>query len=650
MKKSSMSRKEKRTLVRILVALGLFLIVFITDKVIEGGLGGVFSGPAAWVFPFCLYLFIYLIIGYDVLWKAIRNIAHGQVFDENFLMCVATLGAFALAIYRGVTGQEIEGFDEACAVLLFYQVGEWFQSYATGKSRKSIAGLMDIRPDYANIVRGDGSVETVDPSEVKVGDTILINPGEKVPLDGMIVKGASTLDTKALTGESLPREAEAGGEVISGCVNLTSQLEVRVTKEFYDSTVSKILELVENASEQKSRAENFITKFAKYYTPIVCGVALLLAVIPGLITMDWSTWVYRALSFLVVSCPCALVISIPLSFFAGIGAASRYGILVKGSNYLEKFNQANIFVFDKTGTLTKGNFAVAGITPEARADEILRLAAIAEHDSNHPIAKSIVARYGKETEGGYTLTNVAGAGIIAQKGAETICCGNEKLMAQNGIDYVKETGLGTVVYVAKDGKFVGSLLIADEIKPETKQVVGELNEMGCKTIMLTGDNEAIAQNVAQEVGLTGYKASLLPQNKVEEVEKLLAQKGSKDVLCFVGDGINDAPVLMRSDIGIAMGGVGSDAAIEASDIVLMKDDLKGISLAKRIAKKTMAIVFQNVVFSIAVKVAILILSAFGIANMWLAVFGDVGVAVLAILNAMRVNSKYEAKTASAKRK
>ena len=648
MKKSTMSRKEKRTLVRILVALGLFLIVFITDKVIAGGLGGVFTGPAAWVFPFCLYLVIYLIIGYDVLWKAIRNIAHGQVFDENFLMCVATLGAFALAIYRGVTGQEIEGFDEACAVLLFYQVGEWFQSYATGKSRKSIAGLMDIRPDYANIVRDDGSVETVDPSEVKVGDIILINPGEKIPLDGVIVKGASTLDTKALTGESLPREAEAGGEVISGCVNLTSQLEVRVTKEFYDSTVSKILELVENASEQKSRAENFITKFAKYYTPIVCGVALLLAVIPGFITMDWSTWVYRALSFLVVSCPCALVISIPLSFFAGIGAASRYGILVKGSNYLEKFNHANIFVFDKTGTLTKGNFAVAKIAPEAQTDEILRLAAIAEHDSNHPIAKSIVVRYGKETESGYTLTNVAGAGIIAQKGAETICCGNEKLMAQNGIDFVKETGLGTVVYVAKNGKFVGSLLIADEIKPETKQVVGELNAMGCKTIMLTGDNEAIAQNVAQEVGLTGYKASLLPQNKVEEVEKLLAQKGSKDVLCFVGDGVNDAPVLMRSDIGIAMGGVGSDAAIEASDIVLMKDDLKGISLAKRIAGKTMAIVFQNIVFSIAIKVAILILSAFGVANMWLAVFGDVGVAVLAILNAMRVNSRYEKSSPAAK--
>ena len=617
-----MNKRQKTMLIRILTAAALLVALHLA--------------PVTGWARFGLYMVPYLVIGYDILLKALKGIRNRQVFDENFLMAVATIGAIALALYEG-SGD----YTEAIAVMLFYQVGEWFQSYATGKSRKSIAGLMDIRPDYANIVRDGGSVETVDPSEVKVGDIILINPGEKIPLDGVIVKGASTLDTKALTGESLPREAEAGGEVISGCVNLTSQLEVRVTKEFYDSTVSKILELVENASEQKSRAENFITKFAKYYTPIVCGVALLLAVIPGFITMDWSTWVYRALSFLVVSCPCALVISIPLSFFAGIGAASRYGILVKGSNYLEKFNHANIFVFDKTGTLTKGNFAVAKIAPEAQADEILRLAAIAEHDSNHPIAKSIVARYGKETEVGYTLTNVAGAGIIAQKGAETICCGNEKLMAQNGIDFVKETGLGTVVYVAKNGKFVGSLLIADEIKPETKQVVGELNAMGCKTIMLTGDNEAIAQNVAQEVGLTGYKASLLPQNKVEEVEKLLAQKGSKDVLCFVGDGVNDAPVLMRSDIGIAMGGVGSDAAIEASDIVLMKDDLKGISLAKRIAGKTMAIVFQNIVFSIAIKVAILILSAFGVANMWLAVFGDVGVAVLAILNAMRVNSRYE---------
>ena len=639
MKGLSLSRKDRKKLIRIAIALALFLAIFITDKIIV--LGNAFEGPAAWILPFCLYLAVYLIIGYDVLWRAIRNIARGQVFDENFLMCVATLGAFALAIYRGVTGQEIEGFDEACAVLLFYQVGEWFQSYATGRSRKSISALMDIRPDYANIVRADGTTEKVDPSEVKIGDTVLINPGEKVPLDGVVVRGQSTLDTKALTGESLPRDVETGGEVISGCVNLTSQLEVKVNKEFYDSTVSKILELVENASSQKSRAENFITKFAKYYTPIVCTVALLLAIIPGAITADWSTWVYRALSFLVVSCPCALVISIPLSFFAGIGAASRYGILIKGSNYLEKFNKANTFVFDKTGTLTKGNFAVAGIVPEERAEEILQLAAIAERNSNHPIARSIVARYGKDAEGSYTLTNVAGEGIIAQKGSDRIYCGNEKLMTANGIEYSVPDGVGTVVYVAKNGQYVGSILIADEIKSETRQVIGKLNGMGCKTIMLTGDNQKIAASVAAETGVTGYKASLLPQNKVEEVEKLLAEKNKGDVVCFVGDGINDAPVLMRSDVGIAMGGVGSDAAIEASDIVLMKDDLKGISLAKRIAKKTMAIVMQNIVFSIAVKVAILVLSAFGITNMWVAVFGDVGVAVLAILNAMRVNSRYE---------
>ena len=633
-----MSKKEKKNLIRILVSLGLFLILFITDILLEGGL---YSVVDSWLLPFFLYLFVYLIIGYDVLWRAVRNIFNGQIFDENFLMCVATVGAFALAVYRGINGQETEGFDEACAVLIFYQVGEWFQSYATGRSRKSISALMDIRPDYANIVRADGTTEKVDPSEVNIGDTVLINPGEKVPLDGVVVRGQSTLDTKALTGESLPRDVETGGEVISGCVNLTSQLEVKVNKEFYDSTVSKILELVENASSQKSRAENFITKFAKYYTPIVCTVALLLAIIPGAITADWSTWVYRALSFLVVSCPCALVISIPLSFFAGIGAASRYGILIKGSNYLEKFNKANTFVFDKTGTLTKGNFAVAGIVPEERAEEILQLAAIAERNSNHPIARSIVARYGKDTEGGYTLTNVAGEGIIAQKGSDRIYCGNEKLMTANGIEYSVPDGVGTVVYVAKNGQYVGSILIADEIKSETRQVIGKLNGMGCKTIMLTGDNQKIAANVAAETGVTGYKASLLPQNKVEEVEKLLAEKNKGDVVCFVGDGINDAPVLMRSDVGIAMGGVGSDAAIEASDIVLMKDDLKGISLAKRIAKKTMAIVMQNIVFSIAVKVAILVLSAFGITNMWVAVFGDVGVAVLAILNAMRVNSRYE---------
>ncbi len=633
MKKFAMSRREKKNLIRILVALGLFAVIFSVDKFIA--LDSVFNSVYGWLFPLALYISVYLIIGYDVLWKAIRNIAHGQIFDENFLMCIATLGAYALGIYRGVSGMEIEGFDEACAVLLFYQVGEWFQSYATGRSRKSISALMDIRPDYANVKRED-NVEQVDPSEVKIGDIIVVNPGEKVPLDGVIVNGATTLDTKALTGESLPRDVAEGGEVISGCVNLTSQIEVRVTKEFYDSTVSKILDLVENASSQKSKAENFITKFAKYYTPSVVIVAVLLAVIPGAITSDWSTWVYRALSFLVVSCPCALVISIPLSFFSGIGAASRYGILVKGSNYLEKFNKANTFVFDKTGTLTKGNFAVTKITPESDRDEILRLAAIAEHDSNHPIARSIVAAYGKEAERGYTLTNVAGAGIVATRSDDVICCGNEKLMAQNGVRFVKEDGLGTVVYVARNGKFIGSLLIADEIKEESKQVIGELNAMGCRTIMLTGDNEAIAKSVATEIGLTGYKASLLPQNKVEEVDSLLKTKGQKDVLCFVGDGINDAPVLMRSDIGIAMGGVGSDAAIEASDIVLMKDDLRGISLAKRIAKKTMAIVLENIWFSLIVKLAILILSAFGIANMWIAVFGDVGVAVLAILNAMRV--------------
>lgn len=638
MKGYSLSKKEKKTLGRIIAALALFIVLFAVDKTVV--LGSVFRGPAAWVFPFCLYLAVYLLIGYDVLWRAVRNIAHGQVFDENFLMCLATLGAFALAIYRGATGQEIEGFDEACAVLLFYQVGEFFQSCATGKSRKSISALMDIRPDYANLVREDGTAEKVDPEEVKIGDTVLINPGEKIPLDGVVVKGESALDTKALTGESLPRDAAAGDEVISGCVNITSQLEIKVTKGFYDSTVSKILELVENASEQKSKAENFITKFAKYYTPVVVIVAALLAVVPGLITSDWSTWIYRALSFLVVSCPCALVISIPLSFFAGIGAASRYGILIKGSNYLEKFNAANTFVFDKTGTLTKGNFAVSKISPEENAEEILRLAAIAERNSNHPIARSVAARYGKAAEGGYTLTNIAGKGISASKESETILCGNEKLMRENEIDYVAESGLGTVVYVAKNGRFVGSLLISDEIKPEAKDVVENLNGMGCKTVMLTGDNEAIAADVAAKIGLTGYKASLLPQNKVTEVESMLKEKKQKDVLCFVGDGINDAPVLMRSDIGIAMGGVGSDAAIEASDIVLMKDDLKGISLAKRIAKKTMSIVFQNIVFSIAVKVAILILSAFGITNMWVAVFGDVGVAVLAILNAMRVNSNY----------
>lgn len=640
MEKRILSKKQRRELIRIIVCLAAFLAIFIADKVTK--LDKVISG-AGWVLPFVLYLIVYLAIGYDVLWRAVRNIAHGQVFDENFLMCIATIGAFALAIYRGVSGMQAEGFDEACAVLLFYQVGEFFQDYAAGRSRKSISALMDIRPDYANLLT-DGGVETVDPSQVKVGDVIRVNPGEKVPLDGVVIKGASALDTKALTGESLPREVAEGDPVISGSVNTSTQLDIRVEKEFYDSTVSKILELVENASAQKSKAENFITKFAKYYTPTVVIVALLLAVIPGAVTGDWSTWVYRALSFLVVSCPCALVISIPLSFFAGIGAASRYGILIKGSNYLEKFNKADAFVFDKTGTLTKGNFVVAEVAPEENRDKVLRLAAVAEHDSAHPIAKSIRESFAGETEGGYTLTNVAGEGIVASNDGSVICCGNEKLMKSRGISYVPHKGVGTVVYVSENGRFEGSILIHDQIKEEAPEVMRGLAEMGCKTVMLTGDNEAVASAVAEELGVTQYKAGLLPQNKVEEVEKLLAQKQKSGALCFVGDGINDAPVLMRSDIGIAMGGVGSDAAIEAADIVLMHDDLNSLPLAKRIARKTMAVVRENIVFSIAVKLIILVLSALGIANMWAAVFGDVGVAVIAILNAMRVNGRYKEKT------
>lgn len=628
----SLSRRERKNLIRIVVALAAFAAIFIADKAV--GLADVFGGRYGWLFPFALYLAVYLLIGYDVLWRAVRNIAHGQVFDENFLMCIATLGAFALAIYRGAAGMEIEGFDEACAVLLFYQVGEWFQSYATGKSRKSISALMDIRPDYANVLRGE-EAETVDPSEVAVGEIILVNPGEKIPLDGVVTEGASSLDTKALTGESLPRDVAEGTEVVSGSVNLTSQIKIRVEKEFYDSTVSKILDLVENASEQKSRAENFITRFAKYYTPAVVVTALLLAVIPGAVTGDWSTWIYRALSFLVVSCPCALVISVPLSFFAGIGAASKCGILVKGSNYLEKFDKAKTFVFDKTGTLTKGNFAVAAAVPEENGDEILRLAAIAERDSDHPIARSIAEKYGKKTEGGYTLTNVAGEGVVAEKGSDTILCGNEKLMERYGIACAESEATGTVVHVAHCGAYKGYLVIEDEVKPEAAGVIAELNAMGCRTVMLTGDNERVAAAVAKKTGVTEHRSSLLPQNKVGEVERLLSEKKRSEALCFVGDGINDAPVLMRSDIGIAMGGVGSDAAIEASDVVLMQDDLRGIPTAKRIARKTMAIVLQNIVFALAVKAVILVLSAFGITNMWAAVFGDVGVAVLAILNAMR---------------
>lgn len=632
-----MSKRDKKKLIRIIASLILFFAIFITDKIVK--LDTVFNGNLNWLFPFALYLIVYITIGYDVIYKAFANIFHGEFLDENFLMVVATFGAFGLAIYRGVNHLDIEGFDEACAVLLFYQVGEFFQSYATGKSRKSITSLMDIRPDYANLKTENG-VEEVDPEEVKIDDIIVVNPGEKIPLDGKIIKGASTLDTKALTGESLPKEVLEGDEAISGTINLTSQLEIKVEKEFYDSTVSKILELVENATSQKSKAENFITKFARFYTPIVVGLAVLLVIIPSLITGEWSVWIYRALSFLVVSCPCALVISIPLSFFAGIGAASKYGILIKGTNYLEKFNKANTFIFDKTGTLTKGNFAIKNVYPIEKKDEILHLASIAECNSNHPIALSIINSYGKDFEKDYVLTNVAGEGIIAEKNGEKIYCGNEKLMKNNNINFIKNEEVGTVVYVAKNDKFFGSIIIADEIKDGAKKTIESLSKNGGKTIMLTGDNEKIAKSVAESLKLTDYKASLLPQNKVEEIDKIFKEKKKEDVICFVGDGINDAPSLMRSDIGIAMGGVGSDAAIEAADMVLMHDDLKDLIIAKKISKKTMRIAYENIIFSLAIKVLILILSAFGITNMWIAVFGDVGVAVIAILNAMRVNSKY----------
>ena len=631
-----MTRKQKKLLIRIIIALVLFIIVFTVDKIVY--LNTLINSKYSWFLPFFLYFFIYLLIGYDVLKKAILGIIHGQLLDENFLMAVATIGAFSLGIYCGISGKELEGFDEGCAVLLFYQVGEWFQSYAVSKSRKSISSLMDIRPDKANLVKEDNIIE-VSPEEVSEGDIILVKPGEKIPLDGVVTKGCTSLDTKALTGESLPRDVKVGDEVISGTLNLSSDIYVEVTTSFYESTVSKILELVENASSNKSKAENFITKFARIYTPTVVIMALLLCLIPSFITGLWSTWIYRSLCFLVVSCPCALVISIPLSFFAGIGASSRHGLLVKGSNYLEAFNKSKIFVFDKTGTLTKGNFKITKIYPENKKDEILRLAAIAENNSNHPIALSIKNEYKNEIDTNYTLTNLAGMGIVA-KGENDIYCGNDKLMDEYHIKYEKSNDFGTIIYVAKDLEYLGYILIQDEIKEEVKDVISSLNKMGNKTIMLTGDNESIAKNIASEIGISEYRANLLPNNKVNEVEKLLNNKDKNELLCFVGDGINDAPVLMRSDIGIAMGGVGSDAAIEASDIVIMDDNLNGLLIGKKIARKTMRIVFENIIFALLVKFTILILSAFGITNMWLAVFGDVGVAIIAILNAIRVNSKY----------
>ncbi len=632
-----MTRKQRKLLIRIIIALVLFIIVFTIDKIID--LNSLINNQYSWFLPFFLYFTIYLIIGYDVLKKAFLGIIHGQLLDENFLMSIATIGAFALGIYSGIKGIELEGFDEGCAVLLFYQVGEWFESYAVSKSRKSISSLMDIRPDYANKVI-DNDIVVLSPDDINIGDIILVKPGEKIPLDGKVVKGNTTLDTKALTGESMPKEVMVGDNVLSGSINLTTEIEIEVEKLFYDSTVSKILELVENASNNKSKAENFITKFARIYTPIVVISAILLFLIPSLITNEWSTWIYRSLCFLVVSCPCALVISIPLSFFAGIGASSRYGILVKGSNYIELLNKANIFVFDKTGTLTKGNFKVTEIYPNEKRDEILKLAAIAEKNSTHPIGVSIIKEYNKEINENYILTNVDGFGIIA-KGENDIYCGNHKLMEANNINYEKVDKLGTIVYVAKNKEYLGYILIEDEIKSEAISVINNLNKMNSKTIMLTGDNENIAKSVSEKIGLSSFRANLLPTNKVDEIEKLINEKNKNDVLCFIGDGINDAPSLVRSDIGIAMGGVGSDAAIEASDIVLMEDDLNGLLIGKKIAKKTLRIVYENIFIALFIKIAILILSALGYANMWLAVFGDVGVAIIAILNAIRVNSKYK---------
>ena len=617
-----MTRSQKRNLIRLLIVLVLFLAVFITDKVID--LNTVFDSELSYLFPLSLYLVLYLAIGYDVIFKAIRNISHGQIFDENFLMLIATIGAFATF-----------EFEEAVAVLVFYQFGEFFQDYAVNRSRNSIKELMEICPTYANKIV-DGSIEVVLPEEVKVGDVLLVKPGEKVPLDGIVKEGASSLDTRALTGESALREIEVGQEILSGSINIESDLEIEVTKEFSNSTVSKILELVENASSNKAKAENFISKFAKFYTPIVCLLALLLVVIPGSITGDWMTWLTRSLNFLVVSCPCALVISIPLSFFSGIGIASKNGILIKGSNYIEKLNKANIFIFDKTGTLTEGDFEVSKVYPEDKKDEILSLAAIAESKSDHPIANSIKKAYVVDDNLSYSLTNVQGRGIIAKKDDEVILCGNAKLLKENGIEFKEADEIGSVIYVAKNDIFLGYIVVQDKIKEESKEVISYLNSKG-KTIMLTGDNSSVANKVASYLNLTSYKASLLPQDKVKEVENIIKNKGKNDVVCYVGDGINDAPSLMIADVGISMGKVGSDAAIEASDVVITNDNLTKIKLSKRIAKKVITIVNENIYFAIGIKVLVLILSALGYAEMWLAIFADVGVSLLAILNSLRVN-------------
>lgn len=589
--------------------------------------------PAEGYLRFVLFMIPYLVIGYDILKKAFKGILNKQVFDENFLMAVATVGAILLGDY-----------SEGVAVMLFYQIGELFQSYAVGKSRRNISELMDIRPDYANIEK-DGTLEQVDPDEVEIGTIIVVQPGEKVPIDGVITEGTSTLNTSALTGESLPRDAKAGDEVISGCINMTGLLKIRTTKEFGESTVSKILELVENSSSRKSKSENFISKFAKYYTPAVCYGALALALIPPIVLLImgkpamWGDWIYRALTFLVISCPCALVISIPLSFFAGIGGASNQGILVKGSNYLETLAQTKYVVFDKTGTMTQGVFEVSGIHHNEMPDEkLLEYAALAECSSSHPISKSLQKAYGKPIDRNRVtdIEEISGNGVIAKVDGISVAAGNTKLMNRLGIAYQDCHHVGTVVHMAIDGKYAGHILISDIIKPHAKEAIAELKKAGIsKTVMLTGDSKRVADQVAGELGIQEVYSELLPADKVSRVEELLNQKSEKDKLAFVGDGINDAPVLSRADIGIAMGALGSDAAIEAADIVLMDDDPLKISKAIKIARKCIRIVYENIYFAIGIKILCLILGALGIANMWVAIFADVGVMILAVLNAIR---------------
>ena len=616
-----MTKKQKKVLIRIIVAAILLVILHFVP------LEGIWLG--------LLYLIPYAVIGYDILRKAVLGIMHGEVFDENFLMAVATVGAMGLGEY-----------SEGVAVMLFYQIGELFQAVAVGKSRQNISALMDIRPDYANIEAEDGSLEQVDPDDVEIGTVIVVRPGEKVPIDGVVVEGTSTLNTSALTGESVPRDAREGDEVISGCINMSGLIKVKTTKEFGESTVSKILDLVENSSSKKSRSENFISKFAKYYTPAVCYGALALAILPPLVRMlflsaapEWSVWIYRALTFLVISCPCALVISIPLSFFAGIGGASHEGVLVKGSNYLETLSQTKYVVFDKTGTMTQGVFEVAGIHHNTISQEdVLEYAALAECASSHPISKSLQRAYGKLIDRSRVtnIEEISGNGVTAKVDGKNVAAGNAKLMERLGVDYIDCHSVGTIVHVAVDGKYAGHILICDMIKPHAKEAIQALRKSGIKkTIMLTGDSRRIADQVAADLGIDEVYSELLPGDKVSKVEELLAAKTEKEKLAFVGDGINDAPVLSRADIGIAMGALGSDAAIEAADIVLMDDDPLKISKAIHISRKCIHIVYENIYFAIGIKVLFLLLGAIGIANMWMAIFADVGVMILAVLNAIR---------------